>query len=307
MVEFNYNTNVISAMKYFQYRVIAKHMFKWYNLPLGLRPEKLEEFLIDRGSVCFFNTLMGHYVLPYHTSGLVNVYGDPENAMATPINGSDLEMYQYDFAPRILYDNSERQPFNLYLRSFSNRLAEIQKSIAILEHQARFPTLYVVDDSEVENWTRFQSKIDEGYPAIFVNPGMDIENKIKVYPSGYNVQMLPMLWEDYNKVEGEIYALLGTMFNVEQNKAAGVGPAETVMNYSQTFALANSRLEQRQRWCEEINAEFGLDMWVEKANDYQDIVREMMSSTARDPSQMAESAADVQESSEKEAKSNAGV
>ncbi len=84
------------------------------------------------------------------------------------------------------------------------------------------------------------------------------------------------LWQDYNKVEGEIYALLGTMFNVEQNKAAGVGPAETIINYSQTFALANSRLQQRQDWCEKVNAEFGLGIQCMKAKDMEEIIQAVM-------------------------------
>ena len=58
--------------------------------------------------------------------------------------------------------------------------------------------------------------------------------------------------------------------------AAGVGTAETIVNYSQTFAFANSRLQQRQRWCEKLNAEFDLGIWCEKADDYQDIIKEMM-------------------------------
>ena len=37
----------ISRMKYFQYRILASHMFRWVNLPPGLDSEKIELMLID--------------------------------------------------------------------------------------------------------------------------------------------------------------------------------------------------------------------------------------------------------------------
>lgn len=302
MLEFDFLSDTIASMKYFQYRIIASHMFQWVNLPSGLDSEDLELMLIDRGAVAFFNTTSGHYVLPFTSDGKLNVYGKHLSVRAVPLNGEQLA--QLDSVPRILYDNSAKQPFNHYLRAFANRLAFIQRSISIVERQARFPSITKVNEANKESYTRFQSKIDEGYPVIFVDDAMIME-AVQVFDTGFRPEIFAALWNDYNKVEGEIYALLGTMFNVEQNKAAGVGTAETIVNYSQTFALANSRLQQRQRWCEKLNAEFGLGIWCEKTNDYQDIVAEMMRSTASNPVDLAEGAENVQENAEGEAKSNA--
>lgn len=295
MQEFEMRSEIISSMKYFQYRIIASHMFQWINLPAGLDGEKMELMLIERGAVAFFNTTVGHYVLPFSSDGQLDVYGNLLSVRAVPYNGLQLE--QLDTVPRILYDNSARQPFNHYLRVFAERLAFIQKSISIVERQARFPSITKVNELNKDSYTRFQSKVDEGYPVIFVDEGMDV-NAMQVFDTGFRADIFTALWNDYNKVEGEIYALLGTMFNVEQNKAAGVGTAETIVNYSQTFALANSRLHQRQRWCEKLNAEFGLGIWCEKTNDYQDIVAEMMNSQTRNPADMAESAKKVQDQEE---------
>lgn len=300
MIEFTFDHEIISKMKYFQYRIIASHMFKWVNLPPGIDSERLELMLIDKGSVAYFNAAEGHYILPYTSDGRIDVYGNLLSVNAIPINGTQLE--QLDTVPRILYDNSVRQPFNLYLHAFAERLANIQKSISILERNSRYPTLFQVTETNKESFARFESKMQEGYPVIYVDEALDLD-VIKPFPTSFNTELFVALWNDYNKVEGEIYSLLGTMFNVEQNKAAGVGVAETVVNYSQTFAFANSRLHQRQRWCEKLNVEFGLGIWCEKTNDYQDIVAEMMTSTARDPAQMADSAKSVQES-EEEANAN---
>ncbi len=59
MNQFDFKTDVIARMKYFQYRILASHMFNWVNLPAGLQSEKLELMLIDRGTVAFFNTEVG--------------------------------------------------------------------------------------------------------------------------------------------------------------------------------------------------------------------------------------------------------
>ena len=292
MTEFDFRSDVISSMKYFQYRIIASHMFHWVNLPAGLDSEKMELMLIDRGAVSFFNTDAGFYVLPFTSDGQLNVYGDLMSVKAVPYNG--LQLNQLDTVPRVLYDNSARQTFDGYLRAFADRLAYIQKSISIVERQARFPSIVKVNEDNKESFARFESKVDEGYPVIYVDETMNTD-AMQVFETGFSSEIFTALWNDYNKVEGEIYALLGTMFNVEQNKAAGVGTAETIVNYSQTFALANSRLQQRQRWCEKLNAEFNLGIWCEKSNDYQDIVAEMMTSHASAPPELAANAARVQD------------
>lgn len=273
MVDFNIASGIISEMKYFQYRIIAEHMFKWSNLPPGLDSDRMERMLIDRGQVAFFNAEEGFYILPFTSNGQMDVYGNLLSVTAVPYNG--IPIHQIDTVPRILYDNSERTSFGHYLRAFSQRLAYIQQSISIVERQARYPSIVKVNEANRDSFARFQTKIDDGDPVIFVDDSFD-ENAMTVFNTGFNPVLFEALWNDYNKVEGEIYALLGTMFNVEQNKAAGVGLGETIINYSQTFALAASRLENRQRWCEKLNAEFGIDIWCEKADDYQEIVKELM-------------------------------
>ncbi len=273
MIPFALQVDIISKMKYFQYRAIASHMFHWEGLPPGLTSEKLELMLIDRGSVCFFNCTEGTFILPYTSDGHLNVYGDLLSTRPMPINGEQLT--PLDNLPRILWDNAVRQQFNHYLLAFADRLASIQQSIAIAERQARFPSIVKMNESDKESFARFETKVDEGYPVIFVDEAFKMEN-FQVFETGFRPEILMALWQDYNKVEGEIYALLGTMFNVEQNKAAGVGPAETIINYSQTFALANSRLQQRQDWCEKINAEFGTSIQCLKAKDMEEIIQAVM-------------------------------
>lgn len=291
MIDFNVTTGIMAEMKYFQYRIIASHMFKWTNLPPGLDGDRLELMLIDRGGVSFFNAEEGFYILPFSSDGQLDVYGNLLTAKAVSYNG--VPITQLDSIPRILYDNSMRKPFNHYLKAFSERLAYIQKSIAIVERQARYPSIVKVNETNKDSFARFQTKIDDGDPVIFVDDGFDTE-AMTVFNTGFNPVLFEALWNDYNKVEGEIYALLGTMFNVEQNKAAGVGTAETIVNYSGTFALANSRLENRKRWCEKINAEFGIGIWCEKINDYEDIIAEMMDAKpeAALPSQKEKETAD---------------
>lgn len=272
-INFDEITGLISDMKYRQYKIIASHMFRWTNLPPGLESERLEKMLIEHGSVAFFNTQEGFYVLPYSSSGQIDVYGNLLSIAPVTINGTQL--HQIDTLPRILWDNAERCTFDGFLRQFAARLAYIQKSIAIVERQARFPSVTKVNETNKESYARFQSKLDEGDPVIFVDDAFDT-NAVETFATGFNPSAFEVLWTDYNKVEGEIYNLLGTMFNVEQNKAAGVGTAETIINYAQTFALANSRLIQRQRWCEKLNAEFDLGIDCQRVDDYQDIVAQIM-------------------------------
>ena len=104
----------ISRMKYFQYRILASHMFKWVNLPPGLDSEKMELMLIDRGAVAYFNTTTGHYVLPFSSDGQIDVYGNLVSVRAVPYNGLQLE--QLDYVPRILLSKIYEHPHLVHKR-----------------------------------------------------------------------------------------------------------------------------------------------------------------------------------------------
>lgn len=287
---FTISHKLYSEMKLNFFKNIAMHMFKWTNLPPGLESEELERMLIHRGTVCFFNTVSGFYILPYTNEGQFDVYNKPILARAQPMNSTEMASMQIDSVPRILWDNATHTRFIDYLLEFADRLAEIQTSIEIAERQARIPSILKVNEDNKESYERLQSKIDEGYPVLIVNESMITENAIQVLPTAFNPSVLTSLWDTHNKVEGEAYALLGTMYNIEQNKAAGVGAAETIINYAQTFAMANSRLEQRQRWCEKLNAEFNIGIWCEKSNDYDEVISAMMQSNSTNKSDIANEA-----------------
>ena len=278
---FQIETNIISAMKYHQYRIIASHMFRWTGLPFGLESEELELMLIDKNSVGFFNCSEGIYILPCTPYGM-NPYGKPVHITPIPYNGTRLTPIPppegVALPPLILWDNSAHASFDGYLLHFSKRLAEIQKSIQIVEEKMRVPTVVAVSEENELSVTSIVSQIRSGNPVIVIEQalGQDLTKTITALDMGVRVEILKALWEDYNKIEGEIYALLGTMFNVEQNKAAGVGQAETIVNYSQTFAIANSRLRQRQSWCDKVNAIYGTSIKCEKAHDIEEIIAEMM-------------------------------
>jgi hypothetical protein len=285
---FQVDTKIISNMKYHQYRIIASQMFEWTGLPYGLESEELELMLIDKNSVGFFNCIQGQYILPCVHYG-INVYGKPTNVRPVPFNGRPLTPAPLPegvfVPPLILWDNSAHASFDQYLRHFSKRLAEVQKSIQIIEEKMRVPTVLATTEDNELSVTSLVSKIRKGDPVIVVDEalGDDIAKTIQALDMGVRVEILKALWEDYNKIEGEIYALLGTMFNVEQNKASGVGQAETVVNFSQTFAIANSRLRQRQNWCNKVNELYKLGIWCEKAHDIKEVISEMMNQKLEQP------------------------
>jgi hypothetical protein len=261
--------------------MIASHVNRWTGLPYGIKSEELELMLIDYDSVAFFNCVEGQYILPYRDLGGRNVYNKPIAIEPVPFNGSQLTLIKNKdpdktIPPLILWDNSSHDSFDRYLRHFSLRLEDIQKSIQILEKKLRMPAIVAVNEDNEESYLSIISDIESGNPVIVVEQGQDIRNAITSFDMQTRIEPLRALWEDYNKIEGEIYILLGSMYNVEQGKAAGVGKAETVVNYSPTFAIASGRLQQRQDWAAEVNAIYGTNIWCEKSNDIEDIIGDMM-------------------------------
>lgn len=275
MDAFLYENGTIAACKYFQYRLLAAHMFTWYGLPPGLSTERLELMIIDHGKVGWFDCLEGQYILPMRTiDGGLNVYGDEMTAIPVPLNSTQL--HPKDVIPRLLYDNALRRNFNAFLHHFAQRIGEIHKSITISERLARLTSIIRVDKDSKEDMARMQSMIDEGYPIVYIDNAMNTE-AISVYNTGFSSDVFHCLWESANKIDGEAMAFLGTIYNVQQNKAAGVGAAETLTNYASTFAMANGRLKQRQDWCEKLISEGQTEaIWCVKTNDFGDIMHEVL-------------------------------
>lgn len=255
--EFIFKDALYADMKFSQFLTIAMHAIQWEGiLPVGLESEDIERMLIQHQGIAMFSADEGIFLLPFRQEGGLNIYGKPEAVAPVPVNGVPITVIP-NSPTVILWDNPVHKPFGTFLLEISLRLADIQLSISVAEEHARIPAIIAMDNEmKIDGIMRAITKRGQGYPIIPVDlpTANNIASGIVSMNMGFNADVIRILWEDYAKVEAEAYRLIGTPFNLEQNKASGVGAAETIVNLSDTLAFAHARLKQRERFAEQVNS-----------------------------------------------------
>jgi hypothetical protein len=182
--------------------------------------------LLKHGSLSAFNAYEGFFILPYAAQG-VDMYDNPVGV--NPVYNGQLRINPVDNTPRILRDNLLMRPLLGPITNYISRMLEIQKSIAIIERHLRIPFIIKANEDNKESLERFYTKAySSGTPVIFTDDAFPLDN-IGILGQGLQSgQALEQLWQDYYRVEGELYTLLGVLFNPNAGKASGIGVSETM-------------------------------------------------------------------------------
>ena len=81
---------------------LAINRFEWENLPVGLTSERMEQMLIENGTLMAFKKANeGIYILPCFGEGKINAYGVNTQFRITSMNGEineSIELYEEDTA-----------------------------------------------------------------------------------------------------------------------------------------------------------------------------------------------------------------
>lgn len=235
-------------------------MFKWENLPVGIDERFLELVLFSDGkAIIFYDEEVNEYLgLQFTYSGQLNMYHIPVGRRAYAINGYQRELNINNSV--IVWNNLLHTSSKLDVEMMSKRLYNYDRIIDVNVNAQKTPVLIQCDDSQRLTMKNLYKEFDGNQPFIFGTKALDVSGlKVLKTDAPYIARDLYDLKTQY---WNEALTYLG-ISNTNVVKKERMLKDEVQRNLGGTIASRFSRLEARQKACEEINKMFGLNVWCE--------------------------------------------
>lgn len=241
-------------------------MFEWQNLPDSIDERFMELALFSTGMAVFFrdDELGDFLALRCLINGGFNVYCIPVNRRAYADNGYQKQLTIKDSV--IIYNNLIHTNSMLDVRLFSEKLAELDRTIQVNARAQKTPVLIKCDENQRLTMTNLYKEYDGNAPVIFGDRNLNASGiTVLKTDAPYNADRLYML---KTQIWNEALTYLG-ISNITINKKERLITDEVARAQGGVVASRYSRLESRRQACRQINKMFDLDIWVEYREDFQ--------------------------------------
>ena len=246
---------------------LAISMFEWKNLPETVDPRYLEMCLFSDGMCVFFNDeVLGFLALQVAIGGQLNVYRIPIERRAYASNGYQMNLTEENSV--IIFNNYLHTNSMLDVEMFSKRLYNLDRAIDVNANAQKTPILIQCDESQRMTMKNLYKQYEGNEPFIFGSKALDV-NGLKVLQTGAPY-VADKLYELKVQYWNEALTYLG-ISNINTTKKERMITDEVTRNQGGVVASRYSRLESRRQACKQINNMFGLDIWCDYREDFQDI------------------------------------
>lgn len=262
---------LINNRTYLQYynrlTELAISMFEWKNLPETVDPRYLEMCLFSDGMCVFFNDeVLGFLALQVAIGGQLNVYRIPIERRAYASNGYQMNLTEENSV--IIFNNYLHTNSMLDVEMFSKRLYNLDRTIDVNANAQKTPILIQCDESQRMTMKNLYKQYEGNEPFIFGSKALDV-NGLKVLQTGAPY-VADKLYELKVQYWNEALTYLG-ISNINTTKKERMITDEVTRNQGGVVASRYSRLESRRQACKQINNMFGLDIWCDYREDFQDV------------------------------------
>ena len=241
-------------------------MFEWQNLPDSIDERFMELALFSTGMCVFFrdDDLDDFLALRTMISGGFNVYRIPIRRRAYADNGYQKDLTINDSV--IIYNNLIHTNSMLDVRSFSEKLADLDRTIQINARAQKTPVLVQCDENQRLTMLNLYKEYDGNAPVIYgdkhlSNTGLTVLKTDAPYNADRLYELKTQIWN-------EALTYLG-ISNITIQKKERLITDEVARGQGGVVASRYSRLESRRQACREINKMFGLNIWVDYREDFQ--------------------------------------
>lgn len=242
-------------------------MFEWKNLPDTIDPRFLELTLFSEGQAVFFlDEDIGYLALQNAAYGNLDVYRIPTIRRAYAANGYQRNLSDKDSV--IIFNNYLHTNSMLDVQMFAKRLYNLDRAIDVNANAQKTPVLIICDESQRLTMENIYKQFDGNAPVIFGNKNINT-NDLKTLNTGAPY-VCDKLYELKTQIWNEALTYLG-ISNINITKKERLVTDEVTRNQGGTIASRYSRLQARREACEKINAMFGLNIWCDYREDYQEI------------------------------------
>ena len=229
-------------------------LFDYSGMPLQIPIERVEQWLLYKGSVCFFiDEIIGPLILPFVTQGQLDPYGLPYRIRAYSVTGYQIELLPDQYV--IIWDNRLHISGLAHLQQYATRLAELDKTIDINLLGQRTPTLLTAEsEGQLVSLKDGYAKLRSGMP-VMAQIGTAVSNGISALSVGAP-PVFPELIQAKQNLLNEALSYIGVP-NTGRPKSERMIASEMAAINGHVSHERTSRLETRQKACDEINSKFG--------------------------------------------------
>lgn len=231
--------------------------FEWTNLPPTCDARFLELALFADGMAVFFkDEILGYLTLQCMIGGPLDVYRIPIIRRAYASNGYNMELDNTNSV--IVFNNSLHINSLLDIEMYARRLYEIQRAIDINVKGQKTPKILCCDENQRLTLVNLLKKYEGNEPFIFGKKGLNQLIESVDISSPYVADKLQVLKQ---LVWDEAMTYLG-IANTNTSKRERLNTAEVASGMGDVEAQRFTRLAERERACDKINAMFGLNVGV---------------------------------------------
>jgi hypothetical protein len=242
-------------------------MFEWKNLPDTIDPRFLELTLFHDGQAVFFkDEELDYLALQVATNGQFDVYRIPVNRRAYAVNGYQRDLNNKDSV--IIYNNYLHCNSILDVKQFARRLYNLDRIIDVNANAQKTPVLVQGTEQQRLTLINLYKEYDGNAPVIFGDKNLDI-NSLKAI-STQAPYVADKIYQLKTQIWNEALTYLG-ISNINVQKKERLISDEVTRNQGGTIASRYSRLESRREACRKINNMFGLDIWCDYREDFQEV------------------------------------
>jgi hypothetical protein len=271
----------------------ALHRYKWDGLPPETSERVLEMCALTRGWFGIGDVDGAKLALMFAPDGRLNVNGDPAGAWGYGFNGFNKHFNVYVPGADendIMKKTAAGYDINLFMKSnaviqrsnmlaypelfilikAADRICDAMRSMDVIAKNCKFPTIITCDDRQVAEVQRMLNAIDDNAYRVIGLGALPFDT-FKTFDTGANPESLLTLWEYRENVIGEAREKLGIISNPAAKKRERLIVDEVNANNMQAYINLDKGLEARQKFCDNVNALWGLNISVEidtKAGDY---------------------------------------
>lgn len=241
---------------------LAINRFTWSNLPKGLTSERLEEMLICHGTLGAFmeNELL--LILPLFGTNKVNIYNEHTDFNLFGYNGSTFTKSIDDIVK--LKNNQLGTEDLSTLQLYAKKIDDIEQTQDVNLFQQNIPKLIGTTKEGILTAKNIIKQIKEFKFVVFTK-GKGIEQQLKKEDILDNTApfLLDKLGDYENFYRNKVLTFLG-INNANTDKRERLITSEVDANNDYIQINLDLMYDMRKRFCEEVNAKFGINIKVEK-------------------------------------------
>lgn len=243
-------------------------MFEWTNLPDTIDPRFLELTLFADGDAVFFkDEEIGFLALQNIIAGPLDVYRIPINRRAFSVNGYSKDLTNKDSV--IIWNNALHKNSMLDVQMFARRLYNLDRAVDVNANAQKTPILIVCEESQRLTFENLYKEYQGNAPVIKGDKGLNPDS-FKVLKTDAPF-VADKLYQLKVQIWNEALTFLG-ISNINVTKKERLITDEVTRNLGAIIANRYSRLNARREACKQINRMFGLDIWCDYREDYQEVV-----------------------------------